>query len=157
MAGERCRHDPLVVRLVKTFVDERVMQVSMDPVDAKIGKDEEERELKNVVPEAGALVCSVVELAVASDFDEEDGCRANGHERHCFVCLDNFKPDLALDEPWVVYGALVKDEIEGERRKDEVDQQSKEPGMKHVRTRLMQAARTTNHVMKKSVMIWRTG
>lgn len=127
MAGKRRRHNPLVVRLVKTLVDERVVQVSVDPVDAKVGKDEEERELEDVVPETGALISGVVQLAVTTNFHEEDWSGTNGHEGHGFVRLDDFKPNLAFEKSWVIHGTLVKDEIVGESGKDEVDEQPKEP------------------------------
>lgn len=47
--GVRCWHDPLVVRLVKTSVKDRVVQSAVNPVDAEIGEHEEHRELQ-VVP-----------------------------------------------------------------------------------------------------------
>lgn len=122
MACKRRRHDPFVVRLVKPFVDEWVVQVSMNPVNAKVGKDKEKRKLENVVPETGPLVGRVVELAVAADFNEEDGRGANCHKRHRLVRLDDFKPDLAFDESGMVHSALVKDDIVGECRKDKVDE-----------------------------------
>lgn len=46
----RSRHNPLVVGLVKSLVNQGVVKSSMDPVDAEIGKHQEQRELKYQVP-----------------------------------------------------------------------------------------------------------
>jgi len=96
--------------LVKVLVDERVVQVAVNPVDAEVGKEKEERELEDVVPHAGPLVGGVIELAVAADFEEEKGCGADGHEGHRLVGLLDLEPDLVLDELGMVDGALVEDE-----------------------------------------------
>lgn len=48
--GEWGWHDPLVVRLVEVFVDERVVKTTVDPVDAEIGEGDEEGELQERVP-----------------------------------------------------------------------------------------------------------
>ena len=45
VAGERRRHDPFVMRFVECFVDTWVVQATMDPINAKVGENEEEREL----------------------------------------------------------------------------------------------------------------
>lgn len=49
MRGVRARHDPLVVRLVQRLVHARVVQATVDPVDAKIGERDEQRELEKTV------------------------------------------------------------------------------------------------------------
>lgn len=49
MRGVRARHDPLVVRLVQRFVDARVVQAAVDPVNAKIGERDEQWELDDAV------------------------------------------------------------------------------------------------------------
>ena len=111
MAGIRRGHDPLVMGLVKVLVDERVVQVAMDPVDAEIGEDEEDGELEEVVPESRALLGRVVELAVPADFEAHQWSRAERHEGHRLVGLDDLEPDLVLDELWVVQSALVENEV----------------------------------------------
>jgi len=58
--GEGRGHDPLVVRLVDVFVDAWVVETAVDPVDGRVGEEEEERELQVVVPESWALVYGVV-------------------------------------------------------------------------------------------------
>lgn len=45
MAGIRCRHDPLVVSLMKSLVDSWVMKTSVDEVNKTIGEEDEDREL----------------------------------------------------------------------------------------------------------------
>lgn len=62
------RHDPLVVRLMQRLIDRRVVQPAMDKVDPEVGEDEEEGDLEEVVPCAGALGGAIVELGVASHF-----------------------------------------------------------------------------------------
>jgi hypothetical protein len=41
--------------------------------------------------------------------------------------VDNLEPDLVLEELGVVHDALVEDEEIGQGRKDEVDDDAKEP------------------------------
>ena len=121
MAGVRRRHDPLVVRLVKVLVDERVVEVAVDPVDAEVGKEEEQRELKNIVPHSGPFGGRVIQLGVATDLESHNRCGAECHERHGLVGLNDLEPDLVLDELGVLQGPLVEDEVVGHRGKEEVD------------------------------------
>ena len=50
VGGKGSWHNPLVVRLVQPLVDQWVVQVSVDPVDAVVREAEKEGELKKVVP-----------------------------------------------------------------------------------------------------------
>lgn len=68
MASVWRRHNPLVVRLVKVLVDEWMMEVSMNPVNAEICEEQEERELKDVVPHSWSLLCRVVKIAIPPYF-----------------------------------------------------------------------------------------
>ena len=43
-------HNPLVVRLMQPLVDQWMVQVSVDPVDAVVREAEKEGELKEIVP-----------------------------------------------------------------------------------------------------------
>lgn len=52
VAGEGRGQNPLVVRLVETLVDGRNVETAVNPVDAKVGEHEEERELQIGVPSA---------------------------------------------------------------------------------------------------------
>ena len=68
MACIRRGHNPLVVRLMKALVNERVVEVAMDPVDAEVGKEQEDRELSDCVPQSWTLIDGIVKLAVATNF-----------------------------------------------------------------------------------------
>lgn len=69
VGGEGSGHDPLVVRLVKTLVDERVMQPAMDPVDAEIGKHDEEGELEPIIGGKWGVVDQIVEFGPAAHLE----------------------------------------------------------------------------------------
>jgi hypothetical protein len=111
VAGEGGRHNPLVVSLVKVLVDARVVQIAVNPVDAEITEDNKGGKLEDIPPEARTFFGGVVELAVATDFGEEDWGVQDGHDWHRLVGLLDFKPNLVLDVLRVVQGALVEDEL----------------------------------------------
>lgn len=67
---KRTRHNPLVVRLVQGLVDEGMMQAAVDPVDKKIGKGDEQRELKNTVVGKRLLVERIVKLGVTPNLGD---------------------------------------------------------------------------------------
>jgi hypothetical protein len=58
--GVRGRHDPLVVGLVKRFIHIWVVQAAMYGVHQAISEEQEERELENIVPQAGSVRRGVV-------------------------------------------------------------------------------------------------
>lgn len=62
------RHHPFVVRFVKSFVDQWMMQTSMDPVDAHICKGDEEWELEVCIPPSWSLLGTVVQFGISSYF-----------------------------------------------------------------------------------------
>ena len=45
MTGKGGRHDPFVMLLVQFLIDQRMMQSPVDPIDAQIGKKDEEGKL----------------------------------------------------------------------------------------------------------------
>lgn len=45
VAREGCGHDPFVVSLVEVLVDARVMQIAVNPVNAEVGEEKEDRKL----------------------------------------------------------------------------------------------------------------
>ena len=49
MRSVGCWHDPFVVWFVERLVDERVMQATVNPVDAEVGEEDKEGELDDVV------------------------------------------------------------------------------------------------------------
>lgn len=73
MRGKGSGHDPFVVGFVQAFVDGGMVEGAVDPVDAEIGKEDEERELEVVVPGEGGGGGRVVEQGVAADFGQEEG------------------------------------------------------------------------------------
>lgn len=112
--GVRCEwrwHNPFVVWLVESLVDQRVVQTAVDQVDEAVGEKQEERELHNVVPSSWTLFGLVVELGVAAHFgDEADGGKER-HNWHGSVGLGHFQPNLVLEELWVSKGGVVENEI----------------------------------------------
>lgn len=55
------RDDPLVVRLVKTLVENRVVKAAVHQIHAKVREENKERELENEIPQ-GILVGTEIEL-----------------------------------------------------------------------------------------------
>ena len=45
MTGVRCGHDPLVMRFMQRLVNLRMVQASVYPVDAEVGKADEQGKL----------------------------------------------------------------------------------------------------------------
>lgn len=121
VAGKGRGHDPLVVRLVEVLIHPGVVKATVNPVDAKVGEEEEEGDLEPVPPRPGGFVERVVEEAVTPDLGDEEGGGAEGHDGHGFVGLLDFEPDLVLEELGVLKGFLVEDEEVGEGGEDEVD------------------------------------
>ena len=54
-------HDPFMMHLVQTSVDCRVVQAPMDPVDAKVGEEDKQWKLRNVVPLSWPAFARVVD------------------------------------------------------------------------------------------------
>ena len=78
MRGEWRRHDPLVMRLVQVLVHPWVVQAPVDPVYEAVGKEDEERELGNVIPTAGTVSGGIVQVAVSTHLGEEERHGAKG-------------------------------------------------------------------------------
>lgn len=111
---EWSRHDPLVVRLVQGFVNERVVQSTVNPVDAEIGKGNEEGELQPGVPATQApcraLRERVVDQGVAIDFGKEPGYGEDGNDGHCGEGLADLHANLVLEVLGVLECVLVENE-----------------------------------------------
>ena len=58
--GIGSRHDPLVVWLVDVLVNERVVEIAVNPVDERVGEEEEKGKLHVVVPQSRTLVDRIV-------------------------------------------------------------------------------------------------
>lgn len=100
----------------------------MSPVDAQVGEEDEERELRVVVPAAGALLRGIVELAVAAHLGDEGERGADCHDGHGHVGLFHLETDLVLEKFWVAERLLVKDEDVRQSREDKVVEDAEEPG-----------------------------
>lgn len=125
--GKRGGHDPLVVRLVDVLVHPGMMQATVDPVDAQVREEDEERNLEVVVPASRAFVCRVVELGVAADLGEEPRDGEDGHDGEGDVGLLHLELDLVFEVARVVEGGLVEDEEVGSTGEDVVHEDAEEP------------------------------
>ena len=70
--------------LMQVLVYARVVQTTVNPVNEKVGEEEEERELKPIVPHSGTVGCDVVHLAVAAYLGQKEGNSVNGHDGYRF-------------------------------------------------------------------------
>lgn len=127
VGGEWGGHDPLVVRLVQTLVDERVVKTSVDPVDAEVGKHEEQWELDPIVQGERSFVGLVVEFAVSADLGDHKGRKADGHQGHGLHGLLHFEFDLVAEVLGVLESLLVKDEEVRQGSENKVKQYAKQP------------------------------
>jgi len=75
-----CWHNPFMVRLVDVFVDNWMVLHSVNPINEEVGKEEEERELQDIVPQSRTLLGGVVHLAVSSNLCQEDGSCTQRHD-----------------------------------------------------------------------------
>lgn len=132
--GIRSRHNPFVVRLVKVLVDAWMMQSSMNKVDAKVGKEEEEWKLCVIVPSSGPIGSGVVQLGIAAYLGDEKGRRQDSNPWHSRNGLVDFLPDLILEKLWVLKSGFVKDKEVGEGGDEEVDGGADKPGSKESTT-----------------------
>lgn len=72
MARIRTWHNPFVVSLVQLFVDKRVVQSAVDPVDEEICEEEEKRELQIVVQRKWRLSGCIVKLCVPLNLGQHE-------------------------------------------------------------------------------------
>ena len=81
VTGKGSWHDPLMMQLMDVFVDRRVMQPTVDPIDATVSKGQKEEYGKGKVERATIRnIC--VQLGVSLNFCEEDEGSWNGHNRN---------------------------------------------------------------------------
>lgn len=127
MTRVRRGHDPFVMRLVQGLVYLRMVQSSVDPVDAQISEADEQRKLKVVVESKGGIRRRIVEFTIPADFGEEAGGGENCHEGHGYHGLADLELDLVLEVFWVGEGSVVEDKEVGQGGADEVEDQAEEP------------------------------
>ncbi len=72
--GKGRGHDPLVMRFVEALVNRGVVEGAVNPVNAEVGKEDEERVLEVIVLGEGGGRRGIIELGVAAHFGEEEGC-----------------------------------------------------------------------------------
>jgi hypothetical protein len=120
MRRKGCWHDPLVMRFVQSPVEELAVQAPMDPVDAEVGEKDEDRELEPVpmLAKQGEyrmreLADMVVNVGVASNFDDEDGNGETSHYGNRTQSLRDLHLDLVLEVFRVVEGGFVEDKSVG--------------------------------------------
>ena len=127
MACVRCRHDPLVMRLMQPLVHERVMQAPMNPVYEEVRKQDEERDLEDIVEGEWGVRRSIIQLGVTADLSGEERDGEDGHDGHGDHGLPDLKPHLVLEVFRVGESGVVKNKEVGERCKDEVDDKAEKP------------------------------
>ena len=110
VARIRGRHDPLMVWLMQCFVNERMVQATMDPVDEKIREADKERKLYDVIQCERGVRRRVVKLGVTADFTQEKRGGENGHYGERDEGLFDLQPDLVLEVLWVRECCMVKNE-----------------------------------------------
>jgi len=121
-------HDPFVVRLVEVLVDAWVMEPSVNPVNEEVGKQQENRELQDVIPPARPLFRRVVDLAVSSDLEPKCSSCQDSHARQGLQSLPYFHANLILEILGMLEGLVIEDEVIGEASEGEVQNRSKNPG-----------------------------
>lgn len=139
--GERCGHDPLVVRLVQALVEELAVKSAVDPVDTEVGESQEDGELEpvpGVAEDAEDRVGDfgvgggVVDEAEAAHFGNEEGHCEQGHDGNGLEGLLDLKAHLVLEVFGVFESSLVEDEDVAEGGKSAVNEGAKEPGKESV-------------------------
>ena len=112
--GHRCIrrwHYPFVVRLVEMFVDQRMVQASVDKVDPEVSEDQEEWKLSPIIPPTPRRVREgIVELGKAPHFGQEERSREYGYPGHSIHRLLDFHANLILKKLGVFECRLVENE-----------------------------------------------
>ena len=103
-------HYPLVVRLMQSLVNLRVVQTSVDPIYEKVGEGHEKGDLYVIVKGEGGVGRSIVEFGVASDFAEKEGGHQDSYDGHGDQTLLDFETDLVFEVFGVGEGGVVEDE-----------------------------------------------
>ena len=127
MRREGARHDPLVVRFVQGLVDQRVVQATVNPVDAKIGERDEQRELYKAVAPERLIRERVIEFGVTTNFRDQERRSEERHNGHRLHGLLDFHGNLVLEKFRVMDGRLVPDKDVGEGGANEVCDQTENP------------------------------
>ena len=160
IAGVRSRNDPFVVRLVQSLIDERMVQSTMDPVDTEIRERDEQRILEVIVERERGLAGEIVELGVSLDLGHEERRGQGSHDGHSLQRLFDLEGDLIAQELGMLHSAMVVDEVVGESRAEEVEEEAEDPVYRiewvsqhcqNARERM----RYTHHIMRNRLKNWR--
>ncbi len=100
----------------------------MNKVDAKVGEDEEERELEEIVPSSRSFSKGVVELGVSPNLGEEEGYREDRDPRHGANSLSDLHSYLVLEKFRVLENRFIEDKDVGQGGDDKVDRCAHDPG-----------------------------
>lgn len=104
-----------------------MVEASVNPVDAEIGKEDEYRELQVVVEREWSVIKPVVEFGIALYFQGEEASCQQSHTRHGRHSLLDLHGHLILEVFRVVEGGLIEHEDIGEGSADEVEDDTEEP------------------------------
>ena len=103
----------------------------MNPVDAKICKADEQRELQVVVEGERSVRRHIVEFCVPTDLGKETRSGEDGHQWHRDHGLADLEFDLVLEVLGMGEGSVVENENIGEGGADEVKEYTKDPKAKY--------------------------
>lgn len=131
IAGVRSRNDPFVVRLVQSLIDQRMVQSTMNPVDTEIRERDEEGILEVIVERERGLAGEIVELGVSLHLGHEERRGQRSHDGHSLQGLFDLEGDLIAQELGMLHSAMVVDEIVGESRAEEVEDEAEDPVYKN--------------------------
>jgi len=76
--SEGCWNDPSMMRFMESFINERMMQTTMNPINQTIRKYQEKRELKYHVPPS-IFFWFQIKFRIPSNFGQEPGSSEHCH------------------------------------------------------------------------------
>ena len=120
IAGVRRGNDPFVMGLVKPLVDERIVQRTMNPVDAKVRKRDKQRILDPIVEGERSFAGEIVEFRPSLSFGHKKRRCQSRHDRHGMQRLFDLQRNLIAQELGMLHGTVVIDEIIGNGSTEEV-------------------------------------
>lgn len=101
----------------------------MDPVDARVGEEEEDGVLRPIVPPPRTLGGCIVQLRVAAHFGKEPWHCEDCHDGEGDVGLLHLELYLVLEVSRVLEGCLIEDEEVGCACKDIVYDDAEKPAV----------------------------
>lgn len=120
ITGVRRGNDPFVMRLVESLVDERIVQRTMNPVDAKVRKRDKQRILDPIVKGERRLAREIVEFRPSLSLGHEKRRCQCRHDRHGMQRLTDLHRNLIAQEFGMLHGTVVIDKVIGNGSAEEV-------------------------------------